>query len=70
MSSNMNYVWEFRKFKSLDSLDIVVGRKFEKARNVSEKAEILIAADHRRAEIAAGLTYDPGKVPTSVWKMI
>ncbi|MCF5866719.1 Hha/YmoA family nucleoid-associated regulatory protein [Aeromonas veronii] len=63
---------KLRRFKSIESLEQVAERMYEKAlaQSTAEAATVLAAVDHRRAEIASGRIWDAGKVPTYVWALV
>lgn len=57
-------IFHFRKFKESDSLEIIVARLLDKAKDKKCMADIFLAADHRRAELAANKLFSPGELPS------
>ncbi len=63
-------IFHFRRFKESDSLERVVSRLLDKTTDVKCLADIFLAADHRRAELAANKLFTPGQLPTWALKLI
>lgn len=63
-------VLAFRKYNSKETLETVVERKLTRGVSTAEELLILSAADHRRAELAAGKRFDAGKVPAHIWRLV
>lgn len=64
----LDYVLHFRRFKKIETLEMVIARMEES--NPLDALNIHSAADHRRVELKANKIYDPGKVPSSAWKLL
>lgn len=70
MNSFSEAVRYFRKFESIASLEKVIDRLSENARDDKERLVIIAAADHRRAEITNKRLFDPGSVPGWAWASV
>ncbi|ENY6786367.1 MULTISPECIES: Hha/YmoA family nucleoid-associated regulatory protein [Providencia] len=67
MKNKLDYLLIFRRYRRIETLDIIVQRKREKA-TPEEQEYLASAADHRLAEIVMKRYYT--RVPASVWHWV
>lgn len=66
-----DYLLKFRRMSSLDSLEKVFEHLDNSLTDTTELINMYRAADHRRAELAAGgKLFDIGQVPKAVWRYV
>lgn len=65
------YLLKFRKVNSADSLEKLYDHLNYTLTDSQERINMYRAADHRRAELAAGgQLFDVGRIPKSVWRYV
>ncbi|KAB8313547.1 transcription modulator YdgT [Erwinia endophytica] len=66
-----DYLLKFRKVSSLESLEKLFDHLNYSLTDNNEIVNMYRAADHRRAELAAGgRLFDLGCVPKSIWRYV